>query len=711
MSRGRSDNSQVASSVPFDNSNSNLIEPSDSVQESTDSLVSSLKYGREVYIKEEGDDITGDGSIIRPFATLTGVKNALDSGDLVTPLSVNCDGFTIDQDPVDFSAYTEILIKGNGPRTRFNATNPNADLLILGASQSLRSVSFQGVTNSNNWLVKFSATGSGVGSVDDVFFTSGSNAFTVTNTTGIFRITLTASLSTNMSGTYFEVNDNSVLTVNGATGVGNSTSTLGVVQNGSGQFFGFTLRLTNYFKGIQINGNSSGLLELQAVSLVNNSTSIEQSSGTLTPIRVLNCDFDASKSIITDTSIVEGFFFNEIETEKQVRFISELSVGLPNRGNETVLGQGDSYVNGMQVYTFNGTSFVDISSSARSVTGSTFTYPNNLTNSAIYISTAFDQSNPLKWFGIKCLNNTAASLGTGDLVFEYWNGSIWVEFNHMYVESNVPYQSFANSKFEQTGSYQILFDKRLETNWQVNDPVSLGVNLYWIRIRIDSPLNTLPVFEQFKIHTSRFEIEDNGFQNMYGTGRITERFPIGLSGLNAVVGRGPNSQDVYLSDNLAAAINSNSFPSNQPRSEIFNAFIPFEVDTSCPIELVASYQISNTTAGTAVFRIRWATALDGDSIYTSSSDAPATSPNERTVTGSVTFGTNENQTIKTFRQNLEIPEAITQSTSGTARARLWVLIERIPNDPSDNYNGDIILDDLTVFYTAFREGGYSGDFT
>jgi len=668
----------------------------------------------EVYVDLNGSDSSGDGSFNNPFASLTGVKDALDRGDFGTinvnnPLTINIAAGNYSQAPVDFSSYSNVNIFGKALRTRITATNPNADLLTMGTDSGIRSISLTGVTNANNWHVKIKATNGGGFSGIDITTVFGSNGITCENLAGNIIASFFNCLSIGLTGTTFETNNNVTLTISSYNAIGNETTTIGVKQNGSGILYVLNSRITNMDIGVQTNG--TGTTQLISLTEINSGNDLDQNGTGL--IEVLGGNFNARSALLTDTSKVEGYFLNELPEEFQIRALSSLSVGLPNRGRKSLLGQGDAYTLGMLVYNNSSTdTLTNVSIAAESPTSSTFTFADNAINSEIYISTALDQTNPLKWYGLITNTTTAANLGAGDIVFEYWNGTNWIEFNHMMVDSFAPYQSFANSKFEETGTYQLMFDKRLENNWIANDPISLGVNLYWIRLRIvGSALTTLPVFEQFKIQTSTFKIEDNGFQNMYGNARIIERFSIGLSSLNPVVGRAPNSQDIYLSDNLAAGIVDNSFPPNQNRARIFNAFIPFEVDTSCPIDLVIAYQISSSSSGSAVFRIRWATTSSSDSIYTSASAAPTSSPNERSITGTVTFGSNENQTIKIFNQSLEIPEAVTQSINGTAKSSLWVLIERVTNDPNDNYSGDIILDDLTVFYTAFREGGYSGSFS
>lgn len=672
-----------------------------------------FKSKNDIYVDISGSDSTGDGSNDNPFATLTGVYNSISSGNYGTPSSTNpmviimSAGF-FNQDPVDFSAFEGINIQGKSLRTRINALNPNSNLLTMGPNSGLRDISLSGVTNSNNYHLHVSAINGGGFSTIDLSIVFGSNGIKYTNSSGNLTTTSFNTLSVGLTGSIFQPNDNVSLSISNYNAIGNLTSTIGVEQNGNSDLFLLSARLTNMNTVIQANG--TGITQLVSLIDVNSNSSLDQNGTGI--IEILGGNFNASKVNVLNTSKIEGYFLNELPDEIQFRVISELSVGLPNRGRESVFGEGDSYTNGMQVWTESSEGvFTNVSNDAASRESSTFTFPSTSVNNAIYISTAFDQVNPIKWYGFKASIAQASVLPLlGDIVFEYWNGSSWVEFNHMIVTSNIPFRSTANEKFTSTGNKQVYFDSRLEQNWITNDPVSLGINLYWIRIRIDGvALTTRPIFEQFKIHTNRMEIDSNGFQLMYGTGRIKEKFPISLGGLLPNVGRSPNSQDFYLSDNLGIAGEGNSFPTNQSRSKLFTQFVPFELDTSSPVDLTISYYGDSSLAGTVQWEVIWATSNVNEGVYSSTALTPSVAENERSVviTDFIPALNNNRDRILSFR--LEVPEVLVQQTNGDPQSKIWI---RLTRDVSgvDNYNGNVILTDFTVFYTAWREGGYVGEF-
>ena len=84
----------------------------------------------------------------------------------------------------------------------------------------------------------------------------------------------------------------------------------------------------------------------------------------------------------------------------------ELHVGSPERGAESVFGEGDSYTRGLLAYTYDAglTTYTDISADVKSSSGSTFTFPGIDVNDAIYISSDLivgATSDYHQFFGIK----------------------------------------------------------------------------------------------------------------------------------------------------------------------------------------------------------------------------------------------------------------------------------------------------------------------
>jgi hypothetical protein len=343
---------------------------------------------------------------------------------------------------------------------------------------------------------------------------------------------------------------------------------------------------------------------------------------------------DSSTFNIDPSSVFLVSFLDIFEGDEGLAISAEIHSGTPSRGREGCFGEGDSYVNGMLVYTYNGTVYADVTAQAQSPSGSTFTFPNNNVNSAIYVGSAVALSagGYHKFFGMKMLSTTAQVGGT--IVAEYWNGSAWTAFNTNTVESSGAYDRKASGLFEETpDSYQVFFDPRIEDDWAVSDDPSVGTSYYWVRFRITLTLTTAPVFQQFKCHSNRHEINADGYNEYFGTARSWRavNFPWNAFG---EAGAAMADQDLWYTTNCRTGLSSNNF--NSDGDSVGTVFaLPSWVDTSAPLR-VRAVLVSSTTG--TLQMIAWLNrSQDGDTISTTD---PVTTTGEQSVTvsKSVTAG-------------------------------------------------------------------------
>ena len=138
--------------------------------------------------------------------------------------------------------------------------------------------------------------------------------------------------------------------------------------------------------------------------------------------------------------------------DNKTQMAGELSVGFPEIGYETVLGEGDSTTRGMLVYTFDGTTYTDITTAAASNSASTFTFPTAVDSQILVGWQLNNGSDYLRSKGLRMVIDTAQVLGGADApVFEYWDGSGWVDFAAMSVLGGSPYQSQASAHVRANG--------------------------------------------------------------------------------------------------------------------------------------------------------------------------------------------------------------------------------------------------------------------
>lgn len=384
------------------------------------------------------------------------------------------------------------------------------------------------------------------------------------------------------------------------------------------------------------------------------------------------------------------------EDDEALHVLGELHVGTPNLPAESCFGGGDSYTTNILVYTFDGVStYTDVTTEASSASASNFSFPGTSINNAIYVSTSLMKDEEyLSHPGIKASIETAAVLGTGNIIIEYWNGSIWTEINGMVTNGSQPFLSYAKDYFSDTGSFQIRYDTVKISNgtWTKNDPMSLGTDYYWIRYRISSPITTAPVFQQIKIHSHRSEFNSDGFLEYFGDSRPYVQLPISVGSGKPFEGN-MQSQSIYMDENIGVGYIENRFTLSSDKYG-WEIISPNNIDTSSNLSFRWCGRPSTT--GSITWTVRWSWLQPDGTIYTTE-PALGSNPNSKstTTTKSVTSGT-----LEWFETNLDISDLIPRRDSN------YPDLLMISIQPS-TMSGTFDLIGVQAYYLTWCSGGHS----
>ena len=237
----------------------------------------------------------------------------------------------------------------------------------------------------------------------------------------------------------------------------------------------------------------------------------------------------------------------EFDSSFNVFGAEQMSVGFAERGTSVSVGRGSPYTTGMVVLTTDNTAsstsdggnLTDVSVEAKSKTGSTFTFQGAGVNHSILVGVQRQDLNgdPLKFYGLETFVNSQASSG-GTYVFESWNGSEWVEVMGMCTNVDEGY-SYGTDYFIRPNNDEFVrlgLDEFIESpiddfavsavTWS-NKTIN-SVDAYWLRLRIDTTVTTLPNFERFKILDSIYSFSKNGVPSAKGLAQF--RKTINLNG-------------------------------------------------------------------------------------------------------------------------------------------------------------------------------------
>lgn len=407
---------------------------------------------------------------------------------------------------------------------------------------------------------------------------------------------------------------------------------------------------------------------------------------------------DTDKVFINANATVVAAFIDQKPGDEGYSVLGEFHVGSPTRGSESCMGEGDSYSTGMIVYTYDGTTSAinDVSVSARSYEDSQFGFSNTTVDSAIYeASTIEDKSEePLIHLGIKhfCLSGHD---GTGGIISEYYTSAGWVEIQTMSTEGDSPYIPDGDTLFQSLGSHQVRYNNNVVNDgWKKNDPVGYGTDLYWVRHRVTSALDVAPQFEQFKLHSSRTEINDDGWMEYFGRARPIGRLPWSWAGMQqaaTILG----NQDIYLSDTLDVGRVENLFNSNGDRVG-FIGDLPLDCDTSTPISF--TWSARSTSTGSSTWTIRWGHSTNGDTIYTDTGGAPTSASTQYVTT--LTQNMIANQQTN-FSVPIDVSHMVSRRLNGFSDT-LWLTLECTTRPGGTDVAGM----DVSGYYTKWCEGGH-----
>ena len=285
--------------------------------------------------------------------------------------------------------------------------------------------------------------------------------------------------------------------------------------------------------------------------------------------------------------------------DEGVQCLGEYVIGDLNDPKELVVGEGDSHVIGLKVFsTSDDVTYVDYTDEASSGAGSTYPTFGGFTNAgaADYIGSDY----PI--CGIKLNTASLVTPGSGAVAREYWNGSAWTEFNGMSTGSDSPYAYYAKDYFEQPVGTHIRYNIEMTNDdWTANDPMGRGENKKWVRYRIATAITESFTIDQIKLHPSRWEANSDGFNEFFGDARFTSLLPLNIGSAQPLEGN-MQSRTLYVDQNIGVGFQNNRFTAT---TDIlgFNFSLPDNIDTGCPINFVWSGR--SAVDGSITWIIRW----------------------------------------------------------------------------------------------------------
>jgi hypothetical protein len=399
--------------------------------------------------------------------------------------------------------------------------------------------------------------------------------------------------------------------------------------------------------------------------------------------------FVGNAEIVKDeTSVVAGMANTNANDEAISVRGQEFHVGDAINGYEVAIGRGDSYSDRLLVYEYNGSTYTEVSDSAKDIDGYAVEFPNTSINTAIYFASDYDT---IIHHGIKIITTDSMTVGSGEVVLEYWNGTAWTEFNGMSKDSEISFEYHAKNYFEQSEPTHILYDINMTNDdWTANDPMSRGEVKKWVRARISTAITASPRIDQIKLHSSRTEINPDGTIEVFANARYSQTLQLNIGSGRPVEGN-MQSGTIYVDENIGVGYQSNRFTST---GDIlgFPINFPDNIDTSSPVNVVWSGRASSATS--IQWTVRYFILTENGTLYTTEPTASGNAKSATTVARTAVVGANE-----LFSVELDVSEAIPSKRIGYGD-QLWITLE--PTTITGNFD----LTNIGAEYWAHILGGH-----
>lgn len=356
--------------------------------------------------------------------------------------------------------------------------------------------------------------------------------------------------------------------------------------------------------GVRLGATNNPTVNIGSLTIESGATRDIKCDGTNGTLTGAGAAFDHSNSdLCFDTNLLARTTF---AGDRASISVGDFGVGLHDDAASTFVGSGPHYIEGMAVFTDDGTgtSFVDETADAVSQSGSTFTaFQGTGAGNVFYVG------GDEQFYGIWHNIQTAIALGTGAIICEWWNGSAWTEALVMASDAaraigGIARDQYANAIFERGSTLEnIRFGGIDSTSWTQNSVN--GTTKYWVRFRVTSAITTSPTFEQIRLHGNSSVFNDDGTLEFFGTARQRVLIPgtkFPLFDIGGFVFTSP-SEDINISSNITLLAIGNEF--RDANVDIFASaiHIPPGICTSCPLTFEIQFAPIGTATGDVEFTL------------------------------------------------------------------------------------------------------------
>lgn len=483
-----------------------------------------------------------------------------------------------------------------------------------------------------------------------------------------------------------------------------------------------------YFCTTGLSLDAGGIVELTLLTLSGNSTSVYFGSNS-PPIRISANSLAISDSIIYDMDVQaldanieiyssvmdDAKINNPNKLNMNVKYnaqkfgsyyqaiLGDMQIGSVSNPSKLSIGEGLYVNNGIVVFSntnLESGTWIDNTVGASSYVAPEFNlFINTSVNNCLYLGSDTNIYGFKLWITV----STTEIVPLSNIVWEYWNGNSWIEFNVMQSFTDNPCYTYNNSFISVVSKFNIRLG--LTTVTPFVSKLLNGANKKWVRLRIVTELPSIPTAEYIKLHANTCIINNDGFIEYFGNGRIIKTLPLDYTPYTSTSFL--QDQNLFITNILNIGGIKNKFIDGSSTKFGFCVNIPIDIDTSFPAKLNLAFICDSNISGNINWTLYYSTTNPMNNIYLNSSDAPFDNSNVVTIEKITNINSNQNNMDLREFINIDIHN-ISSFPSDGHEPILWIFLERNADisNTNDTYDGSVSLSLLKMTYVSWNNGGH-----
>jgi hypothetical protein len=672
-------------------------------------------------------------------ADFTSIKSAILANNTPNNIFVVFPGTYVEDNPIVLPNGSTLISEGSVSNTIIVAANPTQNLLVMGRRCKIFGITSYGAYGPDAVGMYFDGSLSGgqgdIGIVGECFFIdcnvsiecNGNDSAGMSDTLYCDKIVIVAQSHALSKAVYCHGGGQFITTVCYIVGVpGYYPFTYGVYCTGTGSKVSLCTTSV-WFSGtaLYLNDNASAEISLLAMRYNNIGVQIGD-TGILTRLSANSLAFQDSitydLSVIASSASIEihsshmddAKVYNPNKINMAIKYISfkygsyyqsilgDTQIGSPTEPSKLAIGEGLYVNNGVAIFSNNNLevgTWIDNTNSALNIVSDGFNLFQSVdVDNCLYFGSNID----IFGFKINIVEPTLSITPLNDIIWEFWNGTTWVEFYVMQTYPDYPCNTYINSFVSIESKFHIRFGLTSTAPFALK--TLNGISKKWIRLRVVNVLSSIPTGEYVKIHTNATLINTDGFIEYFGNARSVKQFPINFTYLSDTT---LEDQDLYITPTINISPKNNVFSAGVLSRIGFRFKMPIEIDTSFPIKINLAFVCNNVNAGNIEWKIRYTYTTNGNDMFLNSTDADASSANVITTTKITVVGSNQNN--KDLRDTISMAiHTIPGNPSTNNKYILFASLERdaVVSNTNDTYPGDVAIHMMDGVYVTWLQGGH-----